>query len=100
MITLYEVHQTFLKYDLHKYKKNEQNPKPRCRYEALYTFQIWHADFHAFTDIKQNQYYLYTIIDDRSRLIVDHSIINNKSQDETIKVIKNAIYTYGRLEIM
>lgn len=69
-ITSYDVHEVFMKYNLYEFKKDSTKPKVRCRYEALYVMQIWHADIHTFTDLNLQEYYLYAIIDDRSRFIV------------------------------
>lgn len=99
-ITSHDVHEVFIKFNLFQYKKDTEKPKTRCRYEALYVMQIWHADIHTFTDINQQEYYLYAIIDDRSRFIVGAEILKNKSQLETIRVLNAAINQYGSPAIM
>ncbi|KAK8889033.1 hypothetical protein M9Y10_033776 [Tritrichomonas musculus] len=100
LITSNDVHQTFLKFNLHQYKKDKKEVKIRCRYEALWVQQIWHADIHIFTDENLVQHYLYAIIDDRSRFITGYDILRDKSCNETIRVLNNAITTYGCPAIM
>lgn len=99
-ITSYEVHQTFLKYNLYSFKKEQKNEKRRCRYEALFVCQIWHADIHIFTDANMDQHLLYAIIDDKSRFIVGFDILSNKTQLETKRVLQSAISNYGPPAIM
>lgn len=56
---------TFIKYNLYQYKIGHKAEKPRCRYEAMYVNQKWHADIHYFTDIDSVEHFIYAIIDDR-----------------------------------
>lgn len=94
------VRKIFEKYNLYKYR-SQNIEKKRCRYEAKYVSQIWHADIHYFQKAGMpNPLYLYCIIDDRSRFIVGYGLLANKTQNECIKILKNAIQTYGAPCIM
>ncbi|KAK8891081.1 hypothetical protein M9Y10_028286 [Tritrichomonas musculus] len=42
------VRKIFEKYKLYKFRLVQNTEKPRCRYEAIYVNQIWHADIHYF----------------------------------------------------
>lgn len=52
----------------------EEPPQPpkSTRYVAKYNFEIIHADVHYYHKLLQN--YLYALIDDRSRYLLDYQI--------------------------
>ena len=95
-LTFTQIRKTFLKYNLYKYKSPQQKNKPRCRYEAHYVNQIWHADIHYFQKPgMSSMMYLYCIMDDRSRFIVGYELLSSKTQIKCIPVLQRAIDTYG-----
>lgn len=95
-ITFTHVRKTFQKYKLYKYKLPQQKEKPRCRYEAKYVNQIWHADIHYFQKPGMDHVmYLYCIIDDRSRFVIHYDLLSEKTAKACAKVLKEAIQRYG-----
>ena len=94
-ITFTHVRKTFQKYKLYKYKLHQQKEKPRCRYEAKYINQIWHADIHYFQiPCMDHMMYLYRIIDDRSRFIIHYDLLSEKTAKTCVEVLKEAIQRY------
>ncbi|KAK8895913.1 hypothetical protein M9Y10_013799 [Tritrichomonas musculus] len=91
-VTLYQVQKVFKKNRFYKYEKPPNEAKDRCTYLAKYTNQIWHADVHY---LEKNKLYLFAIIDDRSRYIVGHGVIIEKSVEECLKIFKQAVENYG-----
>lgn len=95
-ITFTQVRATFEKHSLYKYRSPHKQEKTRCRYEAKWVNQIWHADIHYFQKPgMQSMMYLYCLMDDRSRFIVGHGLMPSKTQDACIYVLNIAIQTYG-----
>lgn len=90
------VRKIFEKYKLYKFRLVQNTEKPRCRYEAIYVNQIWHADIHYFQKAGMpDLMYLYCIIDDRSRFIVGYDLLPKKTQNACKEVLNRAIQTYG-----
>ena len=96
-VTLYEVQKVFEENGYYKKKSKNKTKKIRCRYQAKYVNQILHADVHY---LKDSNFYLYAIIEDRSRFIVGHKIIAEKTCQECTEVLKNAINEYGKPAII
>lgn len=95
------VRQTFIKFHLYKYKKPQKKEKPRCRYEAKFCNQIWHADIHYYQkDNMESVQYLYAIMDDKSRFIVGYGLLNKKNCEQCIKILSETIDKYGAPSIM
>lgn len=91
-VTLYQVQKVFKEYRFYKFEKTLDDVKVRCTYLAKYTNQIWHADVHY---LDKNKLYLYAIIDDRSRYIVGYGVIVEKTANECLKILQQAIQDYG-----
>lgn len=95
------VRKTFIKFNLYKYKNPQKKEKPRCRYEAKFVNQIWHADIHYFQKPGMpNVKYLYAIMDDKSRFIVGWQLLTRKKAEDCVKVLKSAINTFGPPSIL
>ena len=95
-ITFTHVRKTFEKYKLYKYRSQKKKEKQRCRYEAKYVSQIWHADIHYFQKVGMPEMmYLYCIIDDKSRYIIYAELLPRKTAELCAQVLKKAIDIYG-----
>lgn len=62
------------------------------RYVAKYNYQIVHADIHYYRHEIQN--YLYAIIDDRSRYILDFQFFQHKTAANTWAVAERCLRRY------
>ena len=71
-------------------QKNQQKYIPR-NYLASKCHQIWHADIHYWR--KRIGKYLFAIIDDRSRKIIDFNLFTEKTAQNTTAVLKRALST-------
>lgn len=62
------------------------------RFVAKYCGQAWHTDLHYLErDDNEEQLYLLAFIDDRSRLILGHSIITEKTCSTTSSVLSSIL---------
>ena len=75
-------------------KKFKKKPKIRCRYTISQTNGAWHGDIHYISKTDQVKY-LFVLIDDRSRFIVNWGLFNNKTAINVIQVLSEAVSLYG-----
>ena len=68
----------------------EQKYKPR-NYVATKCHEIWHADIHYWRGTIGQ--YLYAIIDDRSRKIIDYQLMKEKTDHNTAIILERALQT-------
>ena len=86
--------QTRVVYESEGLFKYEHEYKPHCddriRYVAHMPNQLWHTDLHIFQENEQ-QLYLIAFLDDRTRFILDYSVLQTKEMINTAQALVNCI---------
>ena len=77
---------------LHRRKPDQKKMHPN-RFVANFAGQTWHTDLHYLKkqQIEEKQLYLIAFIDDRTRKILHHEIIGDKSCPTVAKALMNAL---------
>ena len=77
----------------------EKNPKKRnkirCRYLVSHVNAAWHGDIH-YIFCEGETKYLFALIDDRSRYLIEYGLYDQKNQEAVIHTFKEAIEKLGR----
>jgi hypothetical protein len=77
-----------------KYTKGKR--KKYKKIKAEYVNQIWHADITVFKALNNVKYYIYTVMDNYSRLILNWRIETKVCKDIRLETIKDAIkFAFG-----
>ena len=75
-------------------KNKKKVPKPRCRYLITQVNGAWHGDIH-YLNFNNEIRYLFVLIDDRSRFIVNYGIFFNKTAVNVVAVLSEVVSLYG-----
>ena len=74
--------------------KGPRKLKVRCRYEMSHVNVCWHGDIHYIT-LNNETKYLFALIDDKSRYIINYGLFDEKTTKVVYKTLKHAIAVYG-----
>ena len=81
----------------YKVKKRKSKSEGVQRFEASRPLELAQMDILEFY-INKLKVYIILLLDDYSRFILGWSLLEKTSMDEVIKVIRNAVSQYGKME--
>ena len=93
-VTRYEIEQVYKLYIRQQNSPKEKKVIPRCRYQIDKVNGAWHGDIH-YLIFNGEQKYLFALMDDRSRFIVGHKIIDDKTAKSIKEVFHQAVKKYA-----
>lgn len=84
---------------LHEYTPNPKDEHPN-RFVARYINQAWHTDLHYLDIENEDRKYIISFIDDRSRKIMYHEILNFKNSMSTLSALQKALMIYPKPKML
>ena len=77
--------------DLNRTRKIYKKVRKRISVRAEYPNQIWHMDVSIYKSIDGIKYYIYSIIDNYSRKIINYDFSNTLSAEQRLNSLRKAI---------